>query len=253
MLEQALAQRSLVQTVAAALQALKQWDGYWWDQDQDGLFDTPGPMIMQTWLTRLLQVTLKDDIGADYFFRFAAPGYPVSKAQASIAVSPGIKTIVNNLYQLRLGQPPDYDFFNGENPAEVLAATFIDTVGELSQQHGADPDLWQLQTYPQVFSAYNFRGAAQTTPDNELTLPFIANRGSENNLFVATGQTITGRDVFAPGQSGFIAPDGTRSPHYADQMDLYWAFGTKPLPFTPAQVEAMKASETTLEVTVPAF
>ena len=250
-LEQALAQRSLVQTVAAALQALKQWDGYWWDQDQDGLFDTPGPMIMQTWLTRLLQVTLKDDIGADYFFRFAAPGYPVNKAQASIAVSPGIKTIVNNLYQLRLGQPPDYDFFNGENPAEVLAATFIDTVNELSQQHGADPYLWQLQTYPQVFSAYNFRGAAQTTPKNELTLPFIANRGSENNLFVATGQTLTGRDVFAPGQSGFIAPDGTRSPHYADQMDLYWGFGSKRLPFTPAEVEAMKMSETTLEVIPP--
>jgi penicillin amidase len=35
-------------------------------------------------------------------------------------------------------------------------------------------------------------------------------------------------DVAPPGQSGFISPTGTKSPHYQDQLDLYKNFGCKP-------------------------
>lgn len=99
-----------------------------------------------------------------------------------------------------------------------------------------------------MFRAFNFRGAPQTTADNQLSLDIIMNRGSENNLFIADGKKIKGRNVVAPGQSGFIAPDGTRAKHYSDQMELYNQFKSKKLPFTKQQVQSMKESEIVLKV-----
>ena len=247
-LKKALAEKVLPEIVEDSLHALEQWDGYWWDKDKDGLFDSAAPMLMQTWLTNLSRDVLKDDIGEKYFFRFASPGYPVNPIRASIPVSAGIKTIVNTLYQIENDLPVDYDFFNGEKPAELLSTAFINAVNELSEKYGADPSLWALQPHPLTFTAFNFRGVAQTTKSNEMSLPVIMNRGSENNLFVAKDNTIKGWDVFAPGQSGFIAPDGSRSQHYSDQLELYWQFKHKPLPFTIKQVKAMQETEVVLEV-----
>jgi len=42
---------------------------------------------------------------------------------------------------------------------------------------------------------------------------------------------VKGEDVCPPGQSGFVAPDGTLSSHYQDQMDLYKNFQLKPMLF----------------------
>jgi penicillin amidase len=49
-----------------------------------------------------------------------------------------------------------------------------------------------------------------------------------------------------PGQSGFIAPNGTKSPHYADQMKLYADFGCKNEWLTPREVDAHLESTTAL-------
>ncbi|MNN39858.1 Penicillin G acylase precursor [compost metagenome] len=46
------------------------------------------------------------------------------------------------------------------------------------------------------------------------------NLGTQNNMTVFTGAGAQGYEVAAPGQSGFVAPDGQRSPHYADQLQL---------------------------------
>jgi penicillin G amidase len=248
-LKKALADKASAKIVEDSLQTLEQWDGYWWDKNEDGTFDGgAAPMIMQTWLTKLSSAVLKDDVGDKYYFRFASPGYPVNAVRASIPVSAGIKTIVNTLDQMDNNLPVDYDFFNGQKPAKILSRTFINTVNELSDKFGAKPGLWKLKPHPQIFAAFNFRGVAQTTKDNEMSLPVIMNRGTENNLFVAKDNTIQGWDVFAPGQSGFIAPDGSKSPHYDDQLDMYWHFKNKPLPFSLKQVKGMQETEVVLEI-----
>jgi penicillin amidase len=41
---------------------------------------------------------------------------------------------------------------------------------------------------------------------------------------------IHGVAVLPPGESGFIARDGTFSPHFADQVPLFNAFAYKPMP-----------------------
>jgi penicillin G amidase len=249
LLKKGLAEKSQSKLVKDSLHALEQWDAYWWDKNEDGIFDGDGaPLIMQNWLTKLSSTVLKDDVGDKYFFRFASPGYPINAVSAAIPVSAGIKTIVNTIDQIENGNAVDYDFFNGRNPQQVLSETFTSSVKELANKFGSDPNQWKLKPHPHIFSAFNFRGVAQTTKDNEMALPVIMNRGTENNLFVAKDGKIKGWDIFAPGQSGFIAPDGTKAPHYADQMDLYWQFKNKPLPHSDAEVQSMKESEVILQI-----
>ena len=236
------------QAVKSAFQALQNWDGYWRDQNEDGYFDTAAPIIMQTWLTKLCEDVLKDDIGEEFFFRFASPGYPVDTVSASIAVSPCIKTIVNSMAQSDGNNNADYDFFNGSNPADVLLTTFSAAISQLVDRFGNDIGQWRVKTHPQIFSTFNFRGVAQTTADNTLQLPVIMNRGSENNLFVANGSAILGWDSFAPGQSGFLAPDGSKARHYDDQMELYQQFKHKFLPFSREEVNNAKETEISISI-----
>ena len=49
---------------------------------------------------------------------------------------------------------------------------------------------------------------------------------------------IRASDVTPPGQSGFVAPDGTRSAQYDNQLPLFQAFELKPEAFDRSEVEA---------------
>nr|WP_243748610.1 penicillin acylase family protein [Pseudomaricurvus alcaniphilus] len=231
---------------SAGLAELQGWDKYWWDKDADGYFDSAGPAIMEAWLKRLLARVFADDIGDKFFFRFASPGYPTGRITGAVGASPGTKALVRILDQHRNGEISGFDFFNGQDPAQLLVETFTAALAQLQTEHGTDIAAWRVKPHPLVFGVNNFRGVRQTTVDNEMSLPVVMNRGTENNLFIARGSHIEGSDVAPPGQSGFIAPDGSRSPHYADQMELYQRFEHKPLPFSRAQVEQMTEAAVTL-------
>jgi penicillin amidase len=58
-------------------------------------------------------------------------------------------------------------------------------------------------------------------------------------------------DVVAPGQSGFVAPAGTRSPHYSDQLALYTGFGRKPLRLDEGDVARHTQNVERLDVREP--
>ena len=88
----------------------------------------------------------------------------------------------------------------------------------------------------------------QADPLREQLLPVIMNRGSENNVFIARDGQITGKDVVAPGQSGFATANGSVSAHFADQLPLYERYQLKTLPLTPAEVGAQTRSETRLQI-----
>ena len=63
------------------------------------------------------------------------------------------------------------------------------------------------------------------------------NRGAQNDLVMFSGGTVSMCTVAPPGQSGFVAPDGRKSPHYDDQMALFKDFGCKSEWLTPAQLD----------------
>jgi len=92
---------------------------------------------------------------------------------------------------------------------------------------------------PMPFSPINFMGYPQAGSDEQLLLPTHLNRGTENNqvTFSTDGKAAI-CTVAPPGQSGFIAPSGEKSPHYQDQMELYQSFGYKQKFLDSAQEDA---------------
>lgn len=72
-------------------------------------------------------------------------------------------------------------------------------------------------------------------------------RDTENNLVVFSGKNkVKAYEVVAPGQSGFIAPDGTPSPHYQDQLSLYENFDYKETWLNKKDVKAHTRSTETI-------
>jgi len=76
--------------------------------------------------------------------------------------------------------------------------------------------------------------------------PNYMNRGSENNFFIARDGNFIAFDVIPPGQSGFVAPDGTESPHAKDQMGLYTDYKLKTIPFTLTEIKSVATNSETI-------
>ncbi|MGB1438886.1 MAG: hypothetical protein ACPG63_03895, partial [Luminiphilus sp.] len=126
--------------------------------------------------------------------------------------------------------------------------SFLSAVEELASGQGDVVSDWRLESAPMVWQPVNFRGVPQADPNNVISLPGYQNRGSENNVFVATGVGIEARDVIPAGQGGHLDASGKPMAHRDDQMDLYTAFRHKTLPFERAEVAREAVSEIVLEV-----
>ena len=185
-----MTQPSMSGTETNAWNALLEWDGYWTDLDQDNKFDSAGSVIFDSWLSQLLKDVIRDDVGETYFSRFAPTGEPTSATVAGVNLQPGTKVIIRNLDALKNNTPLSYDFFNGQNPDEVLLNAFRKTVALLIETQGEDVSTWNGKPHPLNFTTKNFRGIPQTLDSIQYSLPVIQNRGSENNLFVAKGTHI---------------------------------------------------------------
>jgi penicillin amidase len=81
-----------------------------------------------------------------------------------------------------------------------------------------------------------------------LELTTFMNRGTQNDKVVFSSSGATSMCTVAPpGQSGFVAPDGTRSKHYDDQLSLYEDFGCKSEWLTGSEVDSHLESTKTLK------
>jgi penicillin amidase len=228
-----------------ALAALEAWDGQW-QPDADGYYGAP-QALMEAWLRILLREAIADDVGEEMFHLYAATNYPHKALGPSIPNAPGLKALLRNLDDLREGRQPDYDFFNGADPAMVIRQSFEGALAELAGQ-GNELSAWRLRAHPMQWRPFNYRGVPQALDSAQQSLPGYMNRGSENNLFVATGKGIEARDVIPPGQSGFVAADGKPAAHVTDQMGIYARFEYKPVPFGEEQVRAAAVGKRVLKM-----
>lgn len=245
-LESALADRALEGVPARALAVLKGWDGQWLADDR-GQFG-PAATLMEAWVEALLEAVFKDDVGEASWHLFAATNYPTRPQGPSIGNPVGVKALVRQLDLMAAGGQPDYDLLNGQSPEAVLIRSFAAAVKALRASQGDNVSAWRVDAAPMQWAPVNFRGVPQASEDNRLSVPTYQNRGSENNVFVATGTGIEGRDVIPPGQGGHLLRDGSRAPHYDDQLELYNRFEYKALPFSRAAVERAAASVTELQL-----
>jgi len=214
-----------------AVSLMRSWDRYRWDLNKDGKYDSPAQTIFEKWLPIMLKNTFQDDFGP-FFGRYSSAGYPSTPPTGSTNVQTGVKILYHALLGEYSSIPNDYDFFNGKDPLKVVLDSLTEAINALQVQYGtSDMSQWLLPVVPQKFFHKNFAGILQAKPEEEMTLPINMNRGTENHMVVLKPWGIEGVDVCPPGQSGFIAPDGTKSPHYSDQMNLYENFEAKPMLF----------------------
>jgi penicillin amidase len=216
--------------VKQAAMLVANWDGMQVDPDNSGNYNSPALTIMQAWLPAMYNRLLKADIPARNFASFAGTGYPspTSPPGGSINVSMGSKVVYNALLGAASGVPQNFDFFHGADKDQMIRDALNDAVTQLTAKYGADMSKWLSPVATQLFRITNFTGTLQAGADEELSFKPYQNRGTQNDRIILNKSGVTMCDVAPPGQSGFISPAGTKSPHYQDQLDLYKNFGCKP-------------------------
>lgn len=230
-LEKAVEGLSLDTQEVKAVFLLKQWDRYRRDLDGDGYYDNPAQTIFQRWLAIMLKNTLQDDL-QDFFLRYASTGYSITSLQYSTNIKMGTKILYHALLGKNSTIPNDYDFFNGIDPYQAVRKSLTETIHSLTKEYATiNMKEWKLPTMPQDFVSTNFLGIPQASKGEEIKLPVYMNRGSANHMVTLKPILIKGKNVCPPGESGFVAPDGTRDIHYLDQMELYGGFESKPMLF----------------------
>jgi penicillin amidase len=233
-LEAAIQDPSATAQQIAAVQMITNWDGYRKINPNDPTkYADPGQTIFQTWLGYMLQETFSttyNDLGASRP-SFLNTGYPLTPPTGSTNIQQGTRVLYHALLGDKSTIPNEYDFFHGTPGLNVVLTALGDTVTALTTQYGSDMNTWLLPVVQQEFFPTNFVGVPQANASEALFLPISMNRGTENHLVALNPSGIDGEDVCPPGQSGFVAPDGTLSSHYQDQMDLYKNFELKPMLF----------------------
>lgn len=223
------------------------------DEDRDGFYDAAALPVFRGWLAAMLRETFADEFdvgsplaGAIFATGYPAPGVPPRPQLGSTNVSLGSRLLLNALLAGSAPTPQRYDFLNGEKPSAVILRALRQALDDLAAEQGPDMAGWRDEVVTHEFNHRNFVGVPQAGEEEFLRLPVYMNRGSENNLAVLAADGVRSFDVTPPGQSGFVAPDGARSPHYDDQLALFDAFELKPQAFTRAEVERTAASRTTI-------
>lgn len=243
-LTQALQKARLTPVQRQAAQTLLSWNRNWRADAQHEY--GPAASLMETWLAELLKRVFTDDIEERLHGLYLATNTPVHALGPAINLGPGVKILIRNLDFLNRGQTPDYDFFNGQRYDRVLADAFRAACKQLIAAQGRAVNSWRLPAHPMQWRPYNFRGVPQADESALVSHPSYMNRGSENNIFIATGEGFIGYDVIPPGQSGFTHPQGEKARHSTDQMHLYVNYQYKPVLFSEEEIKASAKSHISL-------
>lgn len=229
---------------------LEEGGGYNTLADDGKSYISPQTAILDLWLREMLRLTLGNIVPAPYDIWYLSSGY--ESAQAGPTGSLNISTGAKILYEGLLGDQSDVtqaiDIFQGQPYENVIVAALNKTYELLAEKYGDDINLWKTQAIPLTFRPNNFLGIPQAAETERFYQNEYHNRGTENNLIVFKDIGVEGWDVVAPGQSGFIAQSGERSPHYDDQLSLYTSFGKKPLWHSEEEVRKNSKSTEVLVV-----
>jgi len=223
---------------------LENWNRVSRDTDKDGQYDQAATAIFRSFLPKMIEFTLKDDLGDLYKF-FAATGYPApgQPTGAGTNIQTGTKTIIESFDV----SDDRYDLLNGEKPEAVVLKALSAAISDLEKEQGPDMEKWHIPAPSRPFSHKNFLGIPQTNESEAMSARIEQNRGTENDMVVFTEDGVVGYEVAPPGQSGFIAPDGTKGKHFEDQFKMYEEFGRKRMWFYPEDVDRNQESVTVLK------
>ncbi len=210
---------------AQAVALLEKWNARRVDNDADGKYDNSAQSIMDKWIGVMLKKTFEDDLGP-YFKWYAGAGGISGPGE----LTNGAKILYHCLLEENTSAEKKYDFFKKVTTSQVVFSALTEALEQLQTEHRtADMSQWRSPILPHAFSTTNFTGIPQTSPGGGLSLPIWMNRGTQNDMIVLKREGIHGVNVCPPGQSGFIATNNVKNPHYSDQMELYKDFESKPM------------------------
>ena len=227
--------------VREVYQKLMAWDGIQDDTNTDGIMDDEAYFILKTWLEVMTKKVYGGIIPEPYINWYLSAAYRNQKAvnTAGSNISAGIKLLWHILNE----EPePSIDWFKGKSKTTFVLEALAETTKQLQSTKAATGNY--RSEFPKTYYLHtNFLGIPQANKDELITSPLAMNRGTENNLTLfSTDGKVTGFDVVAPGQSGFVSIDGTKSSHYNDQLKLYENFEFKKMYFNKAELLKNKES-----------
>lgn len=235
-----VAQQSGQPRLIDAATVLTEWDYRDLDADADGRYDSPAIPIMRTWLKHMLALSYDDLLPKNQVAKFLKTGYlnPGDSTPGSQNIEVGTKVMHQAMITVPNEASDDFNLFKGKNVQALILKALQLTIDELTAKQGQDISSWRTGIAHTTYSSKNFLGIPQAGNEEDMHNRLAMNRGTENNLTVFTDSTVNGFEVVAPGQSGFIAPNGARSKHFDDQLGLYGDYKNKPTWLSKKDVDA---------------
>jgi len=239
LIKQASSEWTKDSSAAKAAALLLSWDQLTVDPIR-GDVTSPGYTLFKEFLHSLILSVLGGKVPPSVY-GFNKPEPANEFAEPSISPSfptMGTKIVYNALLGKAASVPQEVDLLDGRRPAEVLRQVLSESFDTLTQTRGAEPLNWTEKPVEHVFRTVNYAGIPDAPESMTLSIKAAMNRGTENNYIVFGPFGVQACDVTPPGQSGYLAPDGTPSPHYRDQLPLYAGFECKSQWLKQEDVEA---------------
>jgi penicillin amidase len=225
--------------------AITGWNGQERDPTLSGHYASPGVAAYYQWMEIALTRFFERDLSKNHLGGCASRG---SALNCPWGQPLGAQVLYFALEQGRDGSlTPPYDFLHGTAPNAFIRATLAEADKVLTERYGADPIKWLLPTKPKTWNNLSPMEVPWSGPSEKIVYPVNQKRGTMAAMYVFRGGKVTMCDAVPPGQSGFIAPDGTPDPHYRDQLDIYTGFSCKNRPVTDAEVTASTVSQRRLK------
>lgn len=221
-----------------ALQLVSQWNNLNTDDNKDGFYDDPASAIFDRWWIKAIAATF-----ADWYQGFQNP-----LGQTAVQIL-SHRYMGYTLFYNALNGRAAIDYFKGQK-AQIIYGALLSALQELATENpGKSVAEYRITTvmdgfYP-VTVVGSFMGQPITSSTEQLPLFPYVDRGTENHIVALSSNHIAGENITAPGTSGFVKADGTKSPHFSDQWDMFVGFTYKEMFFTD---EIMTRSASSVQV-----
>ncbi|RPJ22912.1 MAG: penicillin acylase family protein [Desulfobacteraceae bacterium] len=232
--------------IPVAFEILASWDDTWSDANDDGLYDHPGLSLFNAWWDIALKNTFEDELGEYWGALESSVGGPFNWEKRK-RYPGGHPLFLRALLGRKAPNPLSHDYFNGKRD-QILLKSFIEGLDRAEKKFGC-PDLaaWRMPVTPMPYAATTIMGVPTTQEKVKMT--FFMERGTENHIVEMKQGGAEGVMVVPPGSSGFVRGDGTKSPHYDDQLEMFNKFQYKPLLIKEDMVKAKAKSKLNLQYT----
>jgi penicillin amidase len=220
-----------------------------WDLHNDS--DSPGASIYQAWYWRLVQDTLRDELGDDLMEAYLESADNHVPAMIDLMAQPDSPWF------------DDTDTTQIESRDDIVQRSFASSVAGLAEQHGEDPNQWDwggLHSKTFIHQPLGVCGIgpieglfnSKTLPARgdsftvdaawyDYTDPFAMTGGSSQRLIADLGNLENSQTMHTTGQSGQLG-----HPHREDMIELWEDVRHHPTLFTRSQADRHAKSLLTL-------